>query len=50
LEGPFRESILEAAKSQLCSRAQNISRRVQLVSAFVEADSARRRVRLQTSS
>ena len=38
-EGPFRQSILEAAKSQLCSRAQNLSRRVQLVPAFIEAHS-----------
>ncbi len=50
LEGTFWESILKAAKSQLRCRAQNVSRRVQFVSAFVEAHSARRRVRLQTSS
>jgi hypothetical protein len=50
LEGPFWQWILEAAKSQLCSRAQNVRRRVQFVLAFVETHSARRRVRLQTSS
>jgi hypothetical protein len=50
LERPVRKWVLEAAESQLCSRAQNVSRCVQLVSACVEAHGARRRVRLQTSS
>jgi len=47
LEGPFRERILEAAESQLGSRAEDAGRRVQLVAALVEADGARHRVRLE---
>ena len=50
LEGPFRQSILEAAEPQLCSRPENIGRDIQLVPALIEAHGARRRMRLQTPS
>ncbi len=50
LERPFRKPILEAAESQVCSRAKSTGGGVELVSALIEAHGARGRMRLQASS
>jgi hypothetical protein len=49
-ERPYRQSILEAAESQFCSRAEDSRRSSQFFAAFVEAHGTRRGVRLETPS